>query len=93
MFHEYSQLGGRIRKHYFSPKVFLRLATGQFVPPLHRKNLYGLQYSMLPAQRIGIPELWHRLNMPVNARRPPEQAVPNGFSRRHASNGVARSRG
>ncbi|KAB8532568.1 hypothetical protein FH972_025513 [Carpinus fangiana] len=58
MFHEYNQLGSRIRKHYISLRVFLLLATGGFVPPLHRKNLYGLQYSMLPAVRVGIGGLW-----------------------------------
>ncbi|KAF2198769.1 Gpi1-domain-containing protein [Delitschia confertaspora ATCC 74209] len=61
MFNEYFELGNRLRKHYLSPGVFLRLATGQFVPPIHRKNLYSLQYSMLPATRTGIPELWKRL--------------------------------
>lgn len=32
------------------------------MPPLHRKNLYGLQYSMLPARRVGIKELWEMMN-------------------------------
>ena len=61
MFNEYFQLGNRIRKHYISPRVFLCLVTGRFVPPIHRKNLYSLQYSMLPAHRAGIGELWTRL--------------------------------
>ncbi|KAK7559078.1 N-acetylglucosaminyl transferase component Gpi1 [Phyllosticta citricarpa] len=61
MFHQYSQLGTRIRKHYISPGVFLCLVTGRFVPPIHRKNLYSLQYSMLPARRASILELWARL--------------------------------
>lgn len=61
MFNEYSQLGNRIRKHYISPGVFLCLVTGRFVPPIHRRNLYSLQYSMLPAQRVGVAELWERL--------------------------------
>ncbi|KAF2084561.1 N-acetylglucosaminyl transferase component Gpi1 [Saccharata proteae CBS 121410] len=61
MFNEYFQLGNRIRKHYISPGVFLCLVTGRFVPPIHRKNLYSLQYSMLPARRAGIAELWMRL--------------------------------
>lgn len=61
MFNEYFQLGNRIRKHYISPGVFLCLVTGRFVPPIHRKNLYSLQYSMLPARRAGIVELWSRL--------------------------------
>ncbi|KAF1956586.1 Gpi1-domain-containing protein [Byssothecium circinans] len=61
MFESYFQLGNRIRKHYLSPSVVLCLASGQFVPPIHRRNLYSLQYSMLPAQRAGIPELWRQL--------------------------------
>lgn len=62
IFHEYFQFGNRLRKHYLSPSVFLCLATGGFVPPLHRRNLYGLQYSMLPARRVGIVELWRQLS-------------------------------
>lgn len=66
MFHQYSQLGTRIRKHYISPGVFLCLVTGRFVPPIHRKNLYSLQYSMLPARRASILELWARLTEDSN---------------------------
>ncbi|KIW02765.1 uncharacterized protein PV09_05829 [Verruconis gallopava] len=61
MLNEYFQLGNRIRKHYVSPGVILCLITGRFVPPIHRKNLYSLQYSMLPKQRVSISELWVRL--------------------------------
>ncbi|KAJ8063659.1 hypothetical protein OCU04_007522 [Sclerotinia nivalis] len=61
MFHQYFQLGHRIRKHYASPRVLLCLATGKFVPPIHRKNLYSLQYSMLPARRTGIMYMWYAL--------------------------------
>ncbi|TVY41486.1 N-acetylglucosaminyl-phosphatidylinositol biosynthetic protein [Lachnellula occidentalis] len=61
MFHQYFQLGHRIRKHYLSPRVLLCLATGKFVPPIHRKNLYSLQYSMLPARRAGIMDMWRAL--------------------------------
>ena len=61
MFDQYFQLGQRIRKHYLSPNVLLCLATGQFLPPIHRKSLYSLQYSMLPARRAGIVEVWTRL--------------------------------
>jgi len=60
-FSQYAQLADRIRKHYLSPSVFLCLLTGQFVPPIHRKSLYSLQYSMLPAKRIPISELWWKL--------------------------------
>lgn len=61
MFHPYFELGGRIRKHYLSPSVFMYLASGQFVPPIHRRNLYSLQYSMLPATRASVTELWENL--------------------------------
>ncbi|CAO2656133.1 Nn.00g049360.m01.CDS01 [Neocucurbitaria sp. VM-36] len=61
MFQPYFELGDRIRKHYFSPGVLLCLVTGQFVPPIHRRNLYSLQYSMLPATRTSIGELWKEL--------------------------------
>lgn len=61
MFHQYFQLGQRIRKHYVSPHVILCLMTGQFVPPIHRRNLYSMQYSMLPTKRAGPWELWGRL--------------------------------
>ncbi|KAI9052493.1 hypothetical protein LZ554_003837 [Drepanopeziza brunnea f. sp. 'monogermtubi'] len=61
MFQQYFQLGHRIRKHYLSPRVLLCLATGKFVPPIHRKNLYSLQYSMLPARRAGIMDMWRAL--------------------------------
>jgi len=90
MFHQYFQLGHRIRKHYLSPRVLLCLATGKFVPPIHRKNLYSLQYSMLPARRAGIMDIWHALtatavplkkvpyfDLKMNGKR------PNGNGRRH----------
>jgi phosphatidylinositol glycan class Q protein len=35
------------------------------VPPIHRKNLYSLQYSMLPARRSGIMDMWHALTTEV----------------------------
>lgn len=62
MFHPYFELSGRIRKHYLAPSVFLNLASGEFVPPIHRRTLYSLQYSMLPAERATVSELWERLN-------------------------------
>ena len=61
MFHQYFQLGSRIRKHYVSPTVILCLATGRFVPPIHRKNLYSMQYSMLPTIRAGVKEVWRAM--------------------------------
>jgi phosphatidylinositol glycan class Q protein len=69
MFNPYFELGARIRKHYFSPSVFLYLVSGQFVPPIHRKNLYSLQYSMLPAERVSITELWEKLTEGVDSKK------------------------
>ncbi|KAK5172896.1 pig-Q [Saxophila tyrrhenica] len=73
---KYAQLGHRVRKHYFSPRVFLAIVSGQFVPPIHRKNLYGLQYSMLPKQRVSVGELWRLL---TEDRREKQMEVANGF--------------
>ena len=85
MFDQYFQLGHRLRKHYFSPSVVLCLATGQFLPPLHRKSLYSLQYSMLPAQRAPISEVWNRLTEASPTVTQDPVKVPNGSlsSRRH----------
>ena len=70
MFHQYFQMGERIRKHYLSARVLFCLATGRFVPPIHRKDLYALQYSMLPARRAGILEMWDTLNKLPAKQRP-----------------------
>src|SRR5271168_3669576 len=77
MFHQYFQLGHRIRKHYLSPRVLLCLVTGKFVPPIHRKNLYSLQYSMLPARRAGIMDMWHALTAPP-PKPPPKTSLFQG---------------
>jgi len=92
MFHQYFQLSQRIQKHYLSPRVLLCLATGKFVPPIHRKNLYSLQYSMLPTRRAGIMDMWNALtteavvvkkgvypDLKLNGRR------PNGNGRRYGN--------
>ncbi|KAF4881539.1 N-acetylglucosaminyl-phosphatidylinositol biosynthetic protein gpi1 [Colletotrichum fructicola] len=70
MFHQYFQMGNRIRKHYLSPQVLLCLLTGRFVPPLNRKNLYSLQYSMLPARRAGIRQMWDAITTVQPSRKP-----------------------
>jgi phosphatidylinositol N-acetylglucosaminyltransferase subunit Q len=62
IFEQYFQLWGRIRQHYLSPKVVFRLATGRFVPPLGRSEMYGLQYSVLPRDRATIAEVWKSLS-------------------------------
>ncbi|KAA8646091.1 phosphatidylinositol N-acetylglucosaminyltransferase [Aspergillus tanneri] len=64
MFDQYFQLGYRLRKHYLSPEVIFCLFTGRFVPPIHRRNLYSMQYSMLPARRAGMAEVWSILMQP-----------------------------
>ncbi|KAH8840460.1 hypothetical protein MCOR27_007578 [Pyricularia oryzae] len=61
IFHQYFQMGDRLRKHYLSLEVLICLLTGKFVPPMNRKILYSLQYSMLPAKRPGIMETWEAL--------------------------------
>lgn len=61
IFEQYFQLGGRVRKHYFSPKVVFRLVTGRFVPPLGRGEMYGMQYSALPRERASLSEVWKGL--------------------------------
>ena len=77
MFHQYFQMGHRIRKHYLSPRVVLCLLTGKFVPPLNRKNLYSLQYSMLPARRAGVMEMWTAVNsLPAQKKRMAPVQVP-----------------
>ncbi|CAG8980178.1 hypothetical protein HYALB_00007418 [Hymenoscyphus albidus] len=78
MFHQYFQLGQRIRKHYLSPRVLLCLATGKFVPPIHRKNLYSLQYSMLPARRARVVDMWNALTASA-----PTKEKKAGFESRH----------
>jgi phosphatidylinositol N-acetylglucosaminyltransferase subunit Q len=61
IFSQYSHLASRIRKHYLSPQVVFRLLTGRFVPPLGRGEMYGLQYSMLPRNRVSVGEVWRGL--------------------------------
>ncbi|KAL2112697.1 hypothetical protein VUR80DRAFT_6724 [Thermomyces stellatus] len=70
MFHQYLQMAQRIRKHYLSPTVLFCLVTGKLVPPIDRKSLYSLQYSMLPARRPGIWEMWGALTGDERPRRP-----------------------
>ncbi|KAF4957716.1 hypothetical protein FGADI_2955 [Fusarium gaditjirri] len=94
MFNQYFQMANRIRKHYLSPKVFFCLLTGKFVPPINRKNLYSLQYSMLPARRAVIWEMWRALNTETRpAKRMPLPYIPplpNAGRRTSANNGRAR---
>ncbi|KAL5335715.1 muts domain V-domain-containing protein [Aspergillus crustosus] len=61
MFDQYFQLGHRLRKHYLSPRVIFCLFTGRFVPPIHRRNLYSMQYSMLPDVRPSLAQVWSEL--------------------------------
>lgn len=82
MFSQYFQLGHRIRKHYLSPRVVLCLVTGRFVPPIHRKSLYSLQYSMLPARRASILEVWQRLTEKTLPTTDCNGAIPRGLNGR-----------
>ncbi|KXJ90191.1 N-acetylglucosaminyl transferase component-domain-containing protein [Microdochium bolleyi] len=97
MFHQYFQMGNRIRKHYLSPHVLFCLVTGRFVPPIHRKNLYSLQYSMLPARRAGIVDMWEALNALPAKKRPVlfypygYKTMPNLPAPRRGANGRTRS--
>jgi len=75
MFQSYFELAARIRKHYLSPSVLLCLVSGQFVPPIHRRTLYSLQYNMLPAERVSIGELWQKLTA---KREPPQHGGSRG---------------
>lgn len=91
MFHQYFQMASRIRKHYLSPRVLLCLLTGKFVPPINRKNLYSLQYIMLPARRSGIMEMWAAVNLLVrNEKRPPIPVINGKLSGQYQ---LARARG
>lgn len=93
MFHQYFQMGNRIRKHYLSPHVVLCLLTGKFVPPLNRKNLYSLQYSMLPARRAGVLEMWDAVNsLPSPKRRTMPIVVPVLANGKRLSNNGGRIR-
>jgi len=84
MFDQYFQLGERVRKHYLSAHVAFYLATGQFVPPIHRKSLYSLQYSMLPARRAGIAEVWKTLTEARPSQSNGSVKIPNGTHMRRA---------
>ncbi|KAH7322809.1 glycosylphosphatidylinositol-N-acetylglucosaminyltransferase complex, subunit PIG-Q/GPI1, variant 2 [Stachybotrys elegans] len=93
MFHQYFQMAHRIRKHYVSVRVLLCLLTGKFVPPINRKNLYSLQYSMLPANRATVWEMWRTINVEVAQMKPrpppPLPPLANG-AKRMAANGRLR---
>ncbi|KAL4945182.1 hypothetical protein BDV06DRAFT_209676 [Aspergillus oleicola] len=65
MFDQYFQLGHRLRKHYLSPSVIFCLFTGRFVPPIHRRSLYSMQYSMLPDIRPSLVQVWSELTQPT----------------------------
>ncbi|KAF4556155.1 N-acetylglucosaminyl transferase component (Gpi1)-like protein [Elsinoe fawcettii] len=83
-FSQYSQLADRIRKHYASPRVLLCLLSGQFVPPISRKSLYSLQYSMLPAKRVAVGELWRSLTGDIGGSSAKKM---NGTANGYAMNG------
>ncbi|CAI6338783.1 unnamed protein product [Periconia digitata] len=82
MFDSYFELGNRLRKHYLSSDVISALASGRFVPPIHRRNLYSLQYGMLPAKRAGIAELWKQFNSKEQTPMDKANVQPSAFSTR-----------
>lgn len=94
MFHQYFEMAHRIRKHYLSPRVLLRLLTGQFVPPVNRRTLYRLQYSMLPSRRATVREMWRVLTADLPRKKPFQlpaiRPLPN-VTKRASGNGRARS--
>lgn len=97
MFHQYFQMGSRIHKHYLSPRVFLCLLSGKFVPPINRKKLYSLQYSMLPARRASIRDMWEAVSAPSpssTAKRLQQSfpALANGGRRHQGPGGGGRAR-
>lgn len=49
------------------------------MPPIHRKNLYSLQYSMLPVQRATISELWQLLTGERKTEGVGGSAYTNGY--------------
>lgn len=77
MFHQYFQMAHRIRKHYLSPRVLFCLLTGKYVPPIDRRSLYSLQYSMLPAKRATVWEMWRALNESPVPQRQSTFPLPN----------------
>lgn len=94
MFQQYLQMAHRIRKHYLSPRVLFCLLTGKFVPPIDRRDLYSLQYSMLPAKRATVGEMWRALSVETPQPKktfplPFIPPLPNG-GKRGASNGRVR---
>lgn len=80
IFEQYFQLWARIRRHYLSPKVMLRLLTGRFVPPLGRNEMYGLQYSALPRDRATIGEVWNSLNEPQRQNPQAENSKASSYN-------------
>ncbi|KAF4508480.1 hypothetical protein G6O67_004851 [Ophiocordyceps sinensis] len=92
MFHQYFQMAHRIRKHYLSPRVLLCLLTGQFVPPINRKNLYSLQYSMLPAKRATAWEMWRALNLELPKKKQLQPRIPALANRGKRAAGSGRMR-
>lgn len=87
MFHQFFQMGKRIRKHYLSPGVLLCLLTGKFVPPINRKKLYSLQYSMLPARRAGIREVWGIITTALTT--PAKKQIPIMLNGRRYPSGLS----
>lgn len=52
------------------------------MPPIHRKSLYSLQYSMLPARRASILDVWQRLTEKTLPATDCNGAIPVGLTSR-----------
>lgn len=61
MFYQFRMLSMRIRIHYMSFSVVVRLLSGQFVP-IQRSKLYTMLYSQLPERRVTVRALREELN-------------------------------
>lgn len=81
IFSQYFHLAARVRKHYLTPNVVLRLVQGRFVPPLGRSEMYGLQYSMLPRHRVSVGEVWKALTEDESSSGARVQVWPSQIAR------------
>ncbi|KAL2399045.1 N-acetylglucosaminyl-phosphatidylinositol biosynthetic protein gpi1 [Exophiala dermatitidis] len=91
IFEQYFQLWARIRQHYLSPKVILRLLTGRFVPPLGRSEMYGLQYSVLPRERATVSEVWKILSATSSSETNSTTGTSGSNSATHRTSSSTRS--
>jgi phosphatidylinositol N-acetylglucosaminyltransferase subunit Q len=58
IFSAYGRVFRRLRLHYLSPEVFLAVITGKPIREIPSKQLYSIQFGMLPKRRKRIKEAW-----------------------------------